>query len=114
MTRTRFEVYILRPAAYASVLLTVNIIVASFLFLFDVILNLFTAVANLTVFEFALFLILGSCLMSRQPLDDSKRYDSSGAPSKSWAMYLLGRDTLLTGVFILMFGGVAYALSLVI
>ncbi|MHA1770353.1 MAG: hypothetical protein ACTSYL_00380 [Candidatus Thorarchaeota archaeon] len=52
--------------------------------------------------------------MSRQPLDDSKRYDASGSPSKSWSMFLLGRDILFTGLFILVFGGVAYTISLVI
>ncbi|MHA1808584.1 MAG: hypothetical protein ACTSX2_13565 [Candidatus Thorarchaeota archaeon] len=114
MARTRFEVYVLRPAAYASILLVIDLIIASLLFLFDVVLNLFTVVANLTIFEFALFLIGGSCLMSRQPLDDSKRYDASGSPSKSWSMFLLGRDILFTGLFILVFGGVAYTISLVI
>ena len=114
MARTRFEVYILRPAAYASVLLIVDTLVALVLLLVIPGTGLFITVANLTVFEFALLLILGGCLMGRQPLDDDKRFDDEGEPSRAWSMYLTGRDMLLTGVFIFMFGALAYLLSLIV
>ncbi len=73
--------------------------------------DFFTA-ANLMIPEFGLMLILGACLMSRQPLDDDKRYDSSGNPTRSWRYALLGKKILLASIFLLAFSGLFYLLGI--
>lgn len=61
------------------------------------------AVSNFLVLEFAVLLILGGCLMARQPLEDKGRFDASGKPSMSWRMAIYGRELLTTSVFVLVF-----------
>jgi hypothetical protein len=74
--------------------------------------DFFTA-ANLMIPEFGVMLILGACLMSRQPLDDEKRHDADGNPTKSWRFALLGKTILLASFFLLSFSGLFYLLGLV-
>jgi hypothetical protein len=74
--------------------------------------DFFTA-ANLMVPEFGAMLILGACLMSRQPLDDEKRFDADGIPTRSWRYALIGKKILLAAVFLLAFSGLFYLLGLV-
>ena len=72
--------------------------------------DFFTA-ANLMIPEFGVMLILGACLMSRQPLDDEKRYDADGNPTKSWRFALLGKNILLASFFLLAFSGLFSEMS---
>ncbi|MHA1666610.1 MAG: hypothetical protein ACTSW7_04495, partial [Candidatus Thorarchaeota archaeon] len=69
-------------------------IIASFLAFINVIIALtihiatstnfdFFTAANLMIPEFGVMLIIGACLMGRQPLEDEKRYDEDGNPTKS-------------------------------
>jgi hypothetical protein len=73
--------------------------------------DFFTA-ANFMVPEFGLMLVIGSCLMSRQPLEDQKRFDADGNPVQSWRAALLGKKILLASVFLLAFGGFFYLLGM--
>jgi hypothetical protein len=59
--------------------------------------------SNLLILEFGIMLVAGGCLMSRQPLEDKKRYDSSGKPTTSWEIALLGREILVSSMFVLIF-----------
>jgi hypothetical protein len=74
--------------------------------------DFFTA-ANLMVPEFGTMLLLGACLMSRQPLDDEKRFDEEGNPTRSWRYALLGKRVFLASFFLLAFSGLLYILGLV-
>jgi len=74
--------------------------------------NFFTA-SNLLVPEFGIMLLLGACLMSRQPLDDDKRYDSDGNPTTSWRFALLGKKILIASIFLIAFSGLFYLLGLI-
>lgn len=50
------------------------------------------------------FLLLGSCLYARQPLDSAKRYDSDGIPTQSWGIAVLGLRLMLASVFLFFYG----------
>ncbi len=97
----------------ASFLAFINIIIALAIHIatstnFD----FFTA-ANLMIPEFGVLLIIGSCLMARQPLEDEKRYDEEGNPTKSWKYAIIGKKFLLASIFLLAFTGVFFILGLV-
>jgi len=96
----------------ASILAFINAIIALTIHIstgtsFD----FFTA-ANIMVPEFGVLLILGACLMSRQPLDDDKRFDAEGNPTKSWKYALYGKKILVSSVFLLAFTGLFYLLGI--
>jgi len=97
----------------ASIIAFLNIIIALAIHIttstnFD----FFTA-ANLMIPEFGVMLIIGACLMGRQPLDDEKRYDEDGNPTKSWQFAIIGKKILLASVFLLAFTGIFFILGLV-
>jgi len=97
----------------ASLLAFINIIIALVIHIatstnFD----FFTA-ANLMIPEFGVMLIIGACLMARQPLEDEKRYDEEGNPTTSWRFAIIGKKILLASVFLLAFTGLFFILGLV-
>ncbi|GAH26434.1 unnamed protein product [marine sediment metagenome] len=107
-----------------SELLSGTWIIASFLALINVIIALtihiatstnfdFFTAANLMIPEFGVMLIIGACLMGRQPLEDEKRYDEDGNPTKSWKYAIIGKKILLSSVFLLAFTGLFFILGLV-
>ena len=53
--------------------------------------------------EIAFLLIVGACLMSRQPLDDKKRYEADGTPTSSWRNALYGRQMLLAAMILFLY-----------
>ena len=61
--------------------------------------SVFYIVSNLLFLEFAVMLVVGGCLMARQPLEDDKRYDDDGNPVTAWRVALLGRKILGASVF---------------
>ncbi|MHA1948429.1 MAG: hypothetical protein ACXAAO_07010 [Candidatus Thorarchaeota archaeon] len=96
----------------ASVLAFINMIIALAIHIgtatnFD-----FITAANFMIPEFGVMLIVGACLMSRQPLDDSKRHDADGLPTKSWKAAVLGKKILIASVFLLAFGGLFFFLGI--
>ncbi|TFG33157.1 hypothetical protein EU527_08675 [Candidatus Thorarchaeota archaeon] len=108
LSKLLFETWII-----SSTLALINIIVALAIHIttgtnFD-----FFTPSNLMIPEFGVMLVLGACLMSRQPLDDAKRYDSEGNPTKSWRYALLGKKIILASFFLLAFIGLFYLLGLV-
>ena len=96
----------------ASLLAFTNAIVALVIHISTATVFDFFTAANLMIPEFGIMLILGACLMSRQPLDDEKRFDADGNPTKSWRYALIGKKILLTAVFLLAFSGIFYLLGL--
>ena len=53
--------------------------------------------------ELGLLLVLGSCLMSRQPLDNKDRYTDDGNHTPSWRIALIGRQMLIAALFLFLF-----------
>jgi hypothetical protein len=109
MSRTRdlLEIWII-----ASVFAFVNLIVALAIHIATTTNFDFITAANLMIPEFGGMLIIGSCLMGRQPLDDEKRFDADGNPVKSWRYALIGRRILIASIFLLAFGGLFFVLGI--
>jgi hypothetical protein len=110
MSRTKLliETWIL-----ASVLAFINFIIALIIHIATVTNFDFFTAANFMIPEFGVMLIVGACLMSRQPLEDSKRFDAEGNPTKSWKYAILGKKILLASVFLLAFSGLFFILGIV-
>jgi hypothetical protein len=64
--------------------------------------------------ELGVLLILGGCLMSRQPLKDEDRYKEDGSPVSTWRLALLGRQAIVTGVFLFIYALVIAVIGLFI
>ncbi len=88
---------------YSAVLMVINLGVgfAATLVLQEPLMY-FTA-SSLAFIELALMLILGGCLMARQPLDNKDRYDSDGNFTKEWKMFRLGRQFLLAAILLFLY-----------
>ncbi len=103
-----FETWIITSLiAFVNLILAIAIHIAT-----STSFDFFTA-SNLMVPEFGIMLILGACLLARQPLEDSKRFDSDGNPTRAWKYALLGRKILLASVFLFAFTALFYVLGAV-
>jgi len=107
LSKLLFETWII-----SSMLALINLIVALAIHMITATYFDFFTASNLMLPEFGVMLLLGACLMSRQPLDETKRYDSEGNATRSWRYTLLGKKTLLASIFLLAFGGLFYLLGL--
>ncbi|MFW9805833.1 MAG: hypothetical protein ACFFFK_03830 [Candidatus Thorarchaeota archaeon] len=96
----------------ASLLAFINAIIALMIHIATATSFDFFTAANFMIPEFGVMLILGSCLMSRQPLDDSKRYDNEGNPTKSWKYTQYGKKVFIASIFLLAFSGMFYLLGI--
>ncbi len=73
-----------------------------------------SVIVDLSVFRYAvevlgftltgILLLVGACMFSRQPLEDSKRYDDEGNPTTSWRIALLGLSLMIASVFLFLWG----------
>jgi hypothetical protein len=53
--------------------------------------------------ELGLMLVAGGCLMSRQPLQESGRYNEDGTATSAWKMAVIGRRLLLGALILLLY-----------
>ncbi len=105
---------VLESMVIAAVLTTVDIAVSFLVLLFDATLSILSIVSTVLFTEFAIMLVIGGCMMAREPLDDDKKYDSEGNPVTAWKMTLIGRKILLGALFVFAFSFLFYAIDLVI
>jgi len=96
--------FILEAIAISSVIVVVDLLFALLILIGLAGASLFLVVSNALTIEFGAMLIIGGCLMARQPLVDEKRYDSAGKPTAAWRFALLGKQVLLSSIFLLLFG----------
>ncbi len=89
--------------AIATILVSVDIGIAFVMLLIYINYSAFYVISTLLILEFGIMLILGALLMSRQPLDEAKRYDDEGNPVQSWKIALIGRSVLMSSLFVLAF-----------
>ena len=61
---------------------------------------------GLAFLEMGLLLILGVCLMMRQPLKDEDRYSEDGVPSTTWKFALVGRQVIFAGIILFVYAAV--------
>lgn len=97
--------FILGAMTLASVLAVLDILLALLLLVAFGNVSVFYTASNFLFAEFAGMLIIGGCLMARQPLEDSKRYDDTGNPVKSWRSALIGKNLLGASLFVLVLSG---------
>jgi hypothetical protein len=95
--------FTLQAMAIASAIAMVNLLAAFMMFLLSTIVNTFVAASNLLFIEFAIMLMIGACLMFREPLDDTKKYDEEGNPVSSWRMAQTGKKILASSLFVALF-----------
>ena len=62
--------------------------------------------------EMGLLLIIGGCLMSRQPLKDEDRYNEDGSPRPSWKIAIIGRRMIFAGIFLFTYAAIISIISL--
>lgn len=55
--------------------------------------------------EIGVALVVGGCLMARQPLDTEDRYTSDGTPTSGWRIALIGRRLLITAAILFPYAG---------
>ncbi len=96
---------ILGAMTLASVLAVLDILLALLLLVAFGNVSVFYTASNFLFTEFAGMLIIGGCLMAREPLEDSKRYDDTGNPVKSLRAALMGRKLLVASLFVLVLSG---------
>jgi hypothetical protein len=95
--------FILEAITLASVIVVADLLIGFLILIAAAGASYFLMVSNTLMIEFGAMLILGGCLMARQPLVDEKRYDTLGKPTRAWRFALLGRQVLLISVFVLLF-----------
>jgi hypothetical protein len=93
--------FVFEPLAIASLIAVIDVIVGLVVFLIAPAVSLFIIAGNLLIVEFGVMLITGGCMMSRQPLEDEKRFDEQNQPVLAWRMALLGKKILTSSVFVL-------------
>ncbi|MFW9909357.1 MAG: hypothetical protein ACFFEF_12345 [Candidatus Thorarchaeota archaeon] len=94
---------IMEPLVISSILVVITLLISFLVFLTNASILMLATAASYLLFEFGVMLILGACLMSRQPLDDKKRYDEEGKPVSSWKWTLRGKKILFSSLFVLLF-----------
>ncbi len=105
---------VLESMAVASLVTVVSIVIGFLGFLFNPSYNMLSTATAILFAVFAIMLIIGACMMAREPLDDEKKYDAEGNPVPAWKITLIGRKILLSGVFIFIFSLLFFALDLII
>jgi len=92
-----------RALLIATALMSIDLLI-SFIPLLILQTMLVSTIATGSAFlEFGLLLIIGSCLMSRQPLENKDRYNDDGSLTKTWRMALLGQRLLVAALFLLLY-----------
>ena len=94
--------FLIEIMAVASILAVVDVLVAFLGQLIISEMSVFHTASTLLLFEFAVMLILGGCLMARQPLEDEKRFDADGNPVPAWRMAIIGKKILGASLFTLL------------
>ena len=94
---------IINSMAIATIITVTDILIGFIAFFLIVGVLIFYVVSNLLIIEFAVMLILGSCLLARQPLNDENRFDENGNPTSAWRIALLGKRIMMSSLFVAMF-----------
>lgn len=98
----------------ASLLALVDIIIGFISYLINPSFGMLSTTSTFLFIEFALMLIVGGCMMAREPLEDEKKFAPDGNPVVGWRMTLIGRKILLGGAFAFLFSLLFFALDLIL
>ncbi|TFH00161.1 hypothetical protein E4H12_00140 [Candidatus Thorarchaeota archaeon] len=92
-----------RALLLATALMSVNLFIGfiSLLILQTVLVS--TIAGGGAFLEFGFLLIIGSCLMSRQPLENKDRYNEDGTLTKAWRFALFGQRLMFAALFLFLY-----------
>ncbi len=68
--------------------------------------------AGAAFLEMGILLIMGGCMMSRQPLKDEDRYDEEGNPTSTWKLAMIGRQLIFASLFLFIYASLLAIISL--
>lgn len=94
---------ILKPFVIACIIVLFNLLLVTIIVFLDPAVSLLLTTSAYLFLEFGIMLILGACLMSRQPLEADKRFDEKGLPVRTWVWAMHGRKVLVASFFVLVF-----------
>ena len=101
-----------RGLLYATLLMSLNITIG-FIATLATALPLIAYIAGTgALIELGLMMIVGGCLMSRQPLQESGRYNADGTATNAWKMAVIGRRLLFGAVILLLYSMILGLLGL--
>lgn len=103
MVLTKYLFFLLKPLALSSLVAVINLALVLPVFFLTGPFQVFGVASNLLFLEFGGSLVIGGCLMARQPLEDEKRYNEQGEAVASWRWALRGRLVLVMAVFLLVY-----------
>ncbi|UCE09247.1 MAG: hypothetical protein JSW61_09730 [Candidatus Thorarchaeota archaeon] len=95
--------FLLQALAIASIITIADLAVAFLYFLLSSGVNVYVVASNLLFLEFGVMLMVGACLITREPLDEEKKYDEEGAPVRSMLMAQSAKKVLASSVFVVLF-----------
>lgn len=94
---------VMESLAISSILVIITVGISFPVIFFIESVSIFGLASNILLLEFGSLLILGGCLMARQPLEEDNRFDSDGVPVASWRWALRGRLLLVMSLFVLLY-----------
>lgn len=96
------KAFLIESLTIASWAVVLDFIIGILLMLVIGAYNIFHWVSSIMFLEFGMLLLVGSCFMSRQPLEDSKRFDENGEATTSWRIAIVGQKVFGTSLFVLL------------
>ena len=103
-----------RGLLLATALMSVNLIAGFLITIISQSLQVSMIAGSWGFLELGGLLIVGGCLASRQPLENSRRYTEDGEPTSAWRMALIGRQLLFAAVMLFLYVGLISVLSYII
>jgi len=103
-----------RGLLLATGIMTINIIIGFIATILSQSLQISMITGTLGFLELGVFLIIGGCLVSRQPLNDLARYKEDGEPTSTWKRTRLGRQLLFAAFVLFLYVGAISILSYIV
>ncbi|MBN2229173.1 MAG: hypothetical protein JW779_06225 [Candidatus Thorarchaeota archaeon] len=92
-----------RGLLIATGLLILDLVIGFIINIINPLILASSTAGGIAFLEVGIALIVGGCLMARQPLDNKDRYTDSGEDTPAWRMAKLGRVILVTGAILFLY-----------
>ena len=100
-----------RGLLLATALMSINLVIGLIATILSQSLQVSMITGSLGFVELGVFLIIGGCLVSRQPLEDLARYEENGEPTSAWKRTRIGRQLLVAAFMLFLYVGVISILT---
>jgi hypothetical protein len=95
-----------RGILFSTALMLLNLVVGFFAALIAPSVLASTVATGAAFLELGLLLIIGGCLMSRQPIQNKDRYTEDGSITRQWRIALIGKQMLATAAFLFLYSAI--------